>query len=59
MTKEQNKTDIRATPCNPFERKFDVAAGTLWNSLPAGLQNEQSLEALKIYYAKTMNHSKN
>ena len=47
MTKEQNKTDIRATPCNPFERKFDVAAGTLWNSLPAGLRNEQSLEAFK------------
>jgi len=22
-TKERNKTDIRATTCNPFERKFN------------------------------------
>lgn len=29
------------------ERRFDVAAGTLWNSLPASLRNEQSLEAFK------------
>ena len=29
------------------ERRFDVAFGTLWNSLPASLRNEQSLEAFK------------
>jgi hypothetical protein len=29
------------------ERRFDVASGTLWNSLPASLRNEQSLEAFK------------
>jgi hypothetical protein len=29
------------------ERRFDVAAVTLWNSLPASLRNEQSLEAFK------------
>jgi hypothetical protein len=29
------------------ERRFDVAAGTLWNSLPASLRNEQYLEAFK------------
>jgi hypothetical protein len=29
------------------EWRFDVVAGTLWNSLPAGLRNEQSLEAFK------------
>lgn len=29
------------------ERRIDVAAGTLWNSLPASLRNEQSLEAFK------------
>jgi hypothetical protein len=29
------------------ERRFDVAAGTLWNSLPASLRNEQSFEAFK------------
>ena len=27
------------------ERRLDVAAGTLWNSLPASLRNELSLEA--------------
>jgi hypothetical protein len=29
------------------ERRFDVAAGTLWNSLPASLRNEQSFETFK------------
>ena len=29
------------------ERRLDVSAGTLWNSLPASLRNEQSLEAFK------------
>ena len=29
------------------ERRFDVAAGTLWNSLPTNLRNEQSLELFK------------
>ena len=29
------------------ERRFDVAAGNLCNSLPASLRNEQSLEAFK------------
>jgi hypothetical protein len=29
------------------ERRFDVAARTRWNSLPASLRNEQSLEAFK------------
>ncbi|CAC5397324.1 unnamed protein product [Mytilus coruscus] len=29
------------------ERRFDVAAGTLWNSLSANLRNEQSFELFK------------
>ena len=29
------------------ERRFDVAARNLWNSLPACLRNEQSVEAFK------------
>jgi hypothetical protein len=29
------------------ERRLDVSTATLWNSLPASLRNEQSLEAFK------------
>ena len=37
------------------ERRFDVADGTLWNSLPASLRNEQSLEAFKrLIYSKSL-----
>jgi hypothetical protein len=37
------------------ERRFDVAAGTLWNSLPASLRNEQSLYSNSLYWHRNLN----